>query len=298
MTQELPPVVPKPKTTVPRGAAALRFYPKYLRIGLVVALGALAVGFFLFPIYWIVTLSLKTRIASFAIPPAWLFVPTLEHYVQVITQRSLVSSMLNSLILAGFSTVISVGLALLAAYGLARYDFKRRNFVGMWILSNKMLPPIVIAVPLFVLFTQMDLIDTYAGMIWVYTAFNIPFAVWLLQPYIEDIPVDLERAAAVDGCSTWEVIWRVVLPLAIPGILATALFCFILTWNEYLFALVLTGPESRTLPVMAAGIRTRRREVWGEVAAAGVLISLPALLFGISIQKHLVRGLMASGVKR
>jgi multiple sugar transport system permease protein len=186
----------------------------------------------------------------------------------------------------------------MAAYGLARYEFRGRDFLGMWILSNKMLPPIAIAVPIFSLFTLLKLVDTYSGLIWIYTAFNLPLAVWLLKPYIEDIPVELERAAAVDGCKHWMILWRIVLPLALPGILATALFCFVLTWNEYLFSLVLTGPDARTLPVMAAGIRTRRREIWGQVGAAGVMITLPALLFGIAIQKQLVRGLLPKGVKR
>ena len=161
-----------------------------------------------------------------------------------------------------------------------------------------MLPPVAIAVPIFSLFTFLRQTDSYTGLIWIYTAFNLPLAVWLLKPYIEDIPIELERSAAVDGCSRFEILLKIVLPMALPGILATALFCFILTWNEYLFALVLTSDHVRTLPVMAAGIRTRRREIWGQVGAAGVMITLPALLFGLAIQKQLVRGLLPGGVKR
>lgn len=271
---------------------------KVVRKTIIAILGLAVVALFVFPIYWMIVTSFKSRIDTFTIPPVWFFKPTLEHYIQVITERSLLISLKNSLIVTIAATSLSIFLGLLAAYGLARYNFKGKDFLGTWILSNKMLPPIAIAVPIFSLFTALRLVDTYAGLIWIYTAFNLPLAVWLLKPYIEDIPVELERAAAVDGCSKLTILWRIVLPLAMPGILATALFCFVLTWNEYLFSLILTGPEARTLPVMAAGIRTRRREIWGQVGAAGVMITLPALLFGLAIQKQLVRGLLPGGIKR
>ncbi|MDI6871141.1 MAG: carbohydrate ABC transporter permease [Bacillota bacterium] len=266
-------------------------------IGYLLAIGLVSLVF-LFPIYWMLATSLKSRVQTFTLPPVWLFKPTLEHYVQVITERQLFRYMLNSLSVVVSATLVAVLLGTMAAFGFVRLKFRGSKDLAFWMLSTKMLPPIAVAVPLFLMFRQLRLLDTRVGLIWIYAAQALPLAVWLMKGFLSDIPIELEKAAMVDGCSTLGVLRRIVIPLALPGMVATALFCFITLWNEFLFALVLTGTEAKTLPVMAAGIRTRRREIWGEVGALGTCIALPVLAFAVLIQDYLVRGMTFGTVKR
>lgn len=253
---------------------------------------------FLFPIYWMLATSFKSRVDCFTIPPVWLFKPTIEHYAQVIFQRQLFRYMINSVIVVVSSTVLAVLLGTMASFGFVRMKFRRNSSLAFWMLSTRMLPPIAVAIPLFMMFRGMHLLDTRLGLIWIYTAQALPIAVWLMKSFLAEIPIELEKAAMVDGCSTMEVLRRIVIPLALPGMVATALFCFITLWSEFLFALVLTGTNAKTLPVMAAGVRSRRREIWGEVGALGSCLAMPVLIFAVLIQDSLVRGMTFGTVKR
>jgi multiple sugar transport system permease protein len=253
------------------------------------------------PVYWMITISLKHEVDHFAVPPRWFsFTPTLEHYADAFLTRSFGQYLLNSAIVAVGSTVCALVLGTLAAYSLARfrlpYGLDRK--LALWILSTRMFPAIVTAVPLFLMMRDLRLLNTQISLITVYTAFNLPFVVWMMRGFFAEVPRDLEEAAMVDGDSRLGAFWRVVLPLVVPGLAATAVFCLIVSWNEFLFALVLTQTDAAmTLPVGIAGRVTQYEIKLGVMSAAGVVAMLPILAFAMSVQKYLVRGLSLGAVK-
>ena len=253
------------------------------------------------PVYWMFTISLKSEVDHFASPPPWFnFTPTLEHYYDAFVARSFGQYLVTSAIVAVVSTLCALVLGTLAAYALARFrlpfDLDRR--LSLWILSTRMFPAIVTAVPLFLMMRDLRLLDTKASLIIVYTAFNLPFVVWMMRGFFDEVPRDLEEAALVDGDSRLGALVRVVLPLVAPGLAATAVFCLIVSWNEFLFALVLTQTDaSMTLPVGIAGRVTQYEIKWGVMSAAGAVAIVPILVFAMAMQKYLVRGLSLGAVK-
>ena len=267
---------------------------KYLIIVLAL-IGALA------PVYWMTTISFKREVDQFAVPPRWFsFTPTLEHYADAFVTRSFGQYLLNSLIVTVAATICALSLGTLAAYALARFRLPRQldQKLALWILSTRMFPAIVTAVPLFLIMRDLHLVNTRVSLVVVYTAFNLPFVVWMMRGFFAEVPRDLEEAAMVDGDSRLGVLWRVVLPLVTPGLAATAVFSLIVSWNEFLFALVLTQTdEAMTLPVGIAGRVTQYGIKWGVMSAAAVVAMIPILAFALSVQKYLVRGLSLGAVK-
>ena len=253
------------------------------------------------PVYWMITISLKHEVDQFAVPPRWfLFAPTLEHYADAFLTRSFGQYLLNSAIVAVCSTASALVLGTLAAYSLARFrlPFGLDRKLALWILSTRMFPAIVTAVPLFLIMRDLSLLNTQLSLIIVYTAFNLPFVVWMMRGFFAEVPRDLEDAALVDGDSRLGAFRRVVLPLVAPGLAATAVFCLIVSWNEFLFALVLTQTDAAmTLPVGIAGRVTQYEIKWGVMSAAGVVAMVPILAFAMAVQKYLVRGLSLGAVK-
>ena len=253
------------------------------------------------PVYWMITISFKHEIDQFAVPPRWFsFTPTLEHYVDAFVARSFGQYLINSLLVAVCSTVCALVIGTLAAYSLARFRLPHNldRKLALWILSTRMFPAIVTAVPLFLIMRDLRLVNTKLSLIIVYTAFNLPFVVWMMRGFFTEVPRDLEEAAMVDGDSRLGVLWRVVLPLVTPGLAATAVFCLIVSWNEFLFALLLTQTdEAMTLPVGIAGRVTQYGIKWGVMSAAAVVAMVPILAFAMSVQKYLVRGLSLGAVK-
>ena len=256
--------------------------------------GALAMT--LFPVYWLATLSLKREVDQFAVPPIWIrFAPTLAHYRDIFLERSFLTYLGNSVLAASLSTVLAVGIGTAAAYSLARFPRPRLAF---WILSTRMFPPIVSVIPLLLMIRWAGLLDSPAALIVMYTAFNLPFVVWMMRGFIAEIPPDLEEAAMTDGHTRWGALWRVVLPLVRPGLAATAAFCLVIGWNEFLFAFVVAQTDAAvTLPVGIAGRVTQYEIKWGAMSAAGVVAMLPVFAFAALMQKHLVRGLSLGAVK-
>ena len=253
------------------------------------------------PVYWMITISFKREVDQFALPPRWFsFTPTLEHYVDAFVARSFGQYLLSSLIVAVCSTAGALVLGTLAAYSLARFRLPR-NFdrkLGLWILSTRMFPAIVTAVPLFLIMRDLSLVNTRLSLIITYTAFNLPFVVWMMRGFFAEVPRDLEEAAMVDGDSRLGALGRIVLPLVAPGLAATAVFCLIVSWNEFLFALVLTQTDdAMTLPVGIAGRVTQYGIKWGVMSAAAVVAMVPILAFALSVQRYLVRGLSLGAVK-
>ena len=270
------------------------------RVMMYAAVG-LAVLAALLPVYWMMTISLKQEVDQFAVPPKWLvFDPTLAHYADAFVERSFAQYLLTSAIVAVTSSICALCLGTLAAYALSRFRLphKLNTRLALWILSTRMFPPIVTAVPLFLLMSDLRLLDTMASLIIVYTAFNLPFVVWMMRGFFNEIPRDLEEAARVDGDSRLGALRRVILPLAAPGLAATAVFCLIISWNEFLFALTLTQTDAAmTLPVGIAGRVTQYEIEWGVMSAAGVVAMIPILVFALCVQRYLVRGLSLGAVK-
>ena len=253
------------------------------------------------PVYWMITISLKREVDQFAVPPRWFsFSPTLEHYADAFVARSFGQYLLNSAIVASASTICALVIGTLAAYALARFRLPYRldRKLALWILSTRMFPAIVTAVPLFLIMRDLRLLNTQLSLIIVYTAFNLPFVVWMMRGFFAEVPRDLEDAALVDGDSRLGAFGRVVLPLVAPGLAATAIFCLIVSWNEFLFALVLTQTDAAmTLPVGIAGRVTQYEIKLGVMSAAGVVAMIPILAFALAVQKYLVRGLSLGAVK-
>lgn len=253
------------------------------------------------PVYWMITISFKREVDQFALPPRWFsFPPTLEHYVDAFVARSFGQYLLSSLIVAVCSTAGALVLGTLAAYSLARFRLPRNldRKLALWILSTRMFPAIVTAVPLFLIMRDLSLVNTRLSLIITYTAFNLPFVVWMMRGFFAEVPRDLEEAAMVDGDSRLGALGRIVLPLVAPGLAATAVFCLIVSWNEFLFALVLTQTDdAMTLPVGIAGRVTQYGIKWGVMSAAAVVAMVPILAFALGVQRYLVRGLSLGAVK-
>ena len=253
------------------------------------------------PVYWMLTISLKSEVDQFASPPRWLwFSPTLAHYADAFVSRSFGQYLATSAIVAGLSTFGSVTLGTFAAYGLARFRWPARldRRLSLWVLSTRMFPPIVSAVPLFLMMRDLRLLNTLAALVIVYTAFNLPFVVWMMRGFFQELPREMEEAAMMDGDSRLGALFRIILPLAAPGLAATAVFCLIMSWNEFLLALVLTQTDAAmTLPVGIAGRVTQYEIKWGVMSAAGVVAMLPILTFAMAVQRYLVRGLSLGAVK-
>lgn len=267
---------------------------KYLFLGL-------ALLATLLPIYWMLTISLKSEVDHFAFPPPWLFFsPTIEHYYDAFVTRSFGQYLITSAIVAIASTASALIIGTFAAYALARFrlPYNLDQKLSLWILSTRMFPAIVTAVPLFLMMRDLRLLNTRLALVVVYTAFNLPFVVWMMRGFFAELPRELEEAAMVDGDSRMGALWRVVLPLVAPGLAATAVFCLIVSWNEFLFALVLTQTdEAMTLPVGIAGRVTQYEIKWGVMSAAGTVAIVPILVFALAVQKYLVRGLSLGAVK-
>ncbi len=250
----------------------------------------------LFPLVWIFLTSFKGRFLIAASPPKIFFKPTLENYYTVFFRDVFYKYFKDSIVIAVCSTILSLFLGSMAAYSMNRYRVGG-DFLPFWVLSIRMFPPIAIILPIYILMRKLHLLDTYYAVIIMHTLVNLPFVVWLMSGFFREIPDEIDEAAMIDGCSVFTAFIRVILPVVMPGLLATAIFCLITSWNEFLFALVLSGRRVTTLPVAAAFYVTDRDILWGPMAAVGVTASIPIIVFTILIQKHLVRGLTYGAVK-
>jgi multiple sugar transport system permease protein len=260
--------------------------------------GLLAIFLFaVFPFYWMVATSLKTQAEALASPPIWVFTPHLDNYVQVLFNRDVLSSLANSLIVAASTTALAVGLGTPAAYALARFEFKGKEDLWFWFITNRMLSPIVVALPIFLMARTLGLIDTRLVLILVYLTFNLPIVVWICTDQFRGVPKDLDEAARLSGASRFTIFWRIALPLAMPGVAVSAIFSFIFSWNELLYALVLTRNVARTAPVTATSFMSGYDLPWGEIMATGTLIVFPVIIFALMVSKHLVQGLTMGAVK-
>lgn len=270
---------------------------KIIKAGILI----LALIFFLFPVVWMFLTSFKTEAEYFSFPPV--FIPedfSLRNYFNAMAMppdgRGGVQGLRDSLIIALATTVISVVVGSLAAYSLARYKTGGDN-LSFWILSTRMFPPVAAALPLFLIFKNIKLLDTHLALIIANTIFALPFVIWLLKGFFEEIPVELEEAALIDGCTPWGSFFRVALPLVAPGIVATALFAFVFAWNEFMFSLLLTRSNVRPLTIIVPSLVGGHEILWGEIAAIGTIAVIPGILLALLLQRYLIRGLTFGAVK-
>ena len=268
-----------------------------VKIGFFYAAALAILALFLFPIAWLLLASVKTQIDAIALPPVWWFQPTLDNFRTIFGEERFLHFLANSLVVAVVSTLLSLLVGFPAAYALARYRFRLRNDIAFWVISTQMLPPIAVALPYLLLMKSLGLIDTKTGLVIAHLTFNLPFAVWLLQGFIREVPPELDEAATVDGASVLRVMRDVVAPLVKPGLLATSIFCIITSWNEFMFALFLAPFEAKTLPVASVGLISFGSIYWGQIGAAASVIVVPVFLFALAAQRYLVRGLSFGAVK-
>lgn len=251
---------------------------------------------FLFPVYWLFMIAFKTPEEIFHSPPVWYPARIQFANFAVLFKDGDAVTVGNSLFIAGCSTLISMFIGTLGAYSLARFKTGGEN-LAVWIISQRMVPPIAIVFPLFLLYVWLGWVDTYYGMILLYTAFNLPYVIWMMRGYIEDVPIDLEQSALVDGCTRWQVLLRVVFPMVRTGLFATAVFTFVFAWNDFIFALVMTRSAVTTYPVQVTHYFGAQSNFWAKIAAMSMLGTLPVLLAVAALQKYLVRGISLGAVK-
>jgi multiple sugar transport system permease protein len=260
-------------------------------------IAGLALLFFLFPILWMVMTSFKQKIDAFTDVPKIVFTPTLDNYKEVLIERNFLTYLGHSLFVGLVATLFALALAVAIAYPLARYPIKGKGKITSWILSLRMMPPIVTLVPLYIIFSNLKLVDKFPSLILMYTFMTVPLAVWMIYGFFKDLPVELEEAALVDGASRLGAFFRVALPLIVPGLIATGMLAFIFCWNEFLFANVLTAARTRTAAVGLTEYSTPVSVFWTQIMAAGTIVVLPVLVIAMFIQKHMVRGLTMGAVK-
>jgi len=269
-----------------------------INIGLYLTHAALifASSVVLLPILWVLRTSLANRLIAYKIPPVWIFTPTLDNYRVIFEKYPFQQYFLNSILVSTVASLVALALGSLAAYSIARFR-TGDPLLRLSMLSTQMLPPITLVIPIFLLARFFHLWDSRLGLVLAYLSFNLPYTIWILIGFFQSIPVDLEEAAMIDGCSRVQALWRVTIPVSLPGLLAAGVFNFILNWNEFLFALILTGRDTRTLPVAVASLWTQQGVQIGAVSAATILVIVPVVLLTWIIQKSLVRNLTFGSIK-
>lgn len=253
----------------------------------------------LFPFAWMALSSIKLLRELYTVPPHWIpEMPTLEHYRRVLFASNVPRYFLNSVIISMGSTALALLLAVFAAYGFARFQFRGKRTAQVCILVGQLLPTAAIIVPLFMTLRYLDLVNTYLGLILVYTILTLPLSVWMLTSYFRAIPVELEEAAIIDGASRLSILFRITLPLSLPGVVAVLVYAFVTTWNEFIFALVLAqDSQVKTLPIGIAEFTGEFTTDWGAVMAASLLMTLPIAVVFFALQRLFVGGLTAGAVK-
>lgn len=275
--------------------------------------------FFMFPLYWIFISSFKTRADIVSVTPTYIpylqFQPTIGNYEDIFVRSGVTSGenstvsasadlsafrnrLINSIIVTGVSTVLAVLVGTLTAYAVSRFKIPLEDDFMFFVLSTRMLPPIVVLIPIFVLFSNFGFRDSYAGLIILYTAFNLPFVVWIMKGFFDEIPKEYEEAAMVDGYSRFQAIYKIVLPEAIPAMAATAVFSIIVSWNEFVLANFLNRDAAATVPPYLNSIIGVGAVEWGRLAAASVVYVIPVIIFTFLVRNHLLRGVTFGAVRR
>jgi multiple sugar transport system permease protein len=257
---------------------------------------AVALVFFLFPIFWVTLTAFKSGDEFLKSPPVWIpRNPSFQYFQRVIESGGL-KALKNSLIISSSVTVLALLIGSLAAYGLARYRVGGDN-LPFFILSQRFMPAVAVIFPFLLVFKTLKWVDTYQALIVVYLTFNLPYAVWMMRGFFLEIPREIEESALVDGCGTFGAFWRIAMPLAAPGLVATGVFCFIFSWFELFFAVCLTRTDAVPLSVHLPNYFGKYTVFWGEIGATSVMAMLPMFVMSLIVQRYLVRGLTLGAVK-
>ncbi len=301
-----PRVVVQPHTPAVRPAATrTRVVIRWRRLedAATIAVLALACVVFFFPILLVVTTSFKAPADILAAPPHWIFRPTLANYKALVGLQpsqfhiDLFLHFRSSVLAAGGATLCSLVLGVPAAYAFARLRFRGNLSLLLSLLALRMLPPIAIVIPLYLIMRSLRLLDTVSGLIVAYTTFNLPFVIWMMRGFFLDLPADLEEAAWIDGATRGQAFLKIMLPLSAPGLVASAIFALMLAWNDFLFAVILTSRTAPTLPMLVAGFITEEGVSWGIMMASGTIIVVPMLLFTLFVQRYFAAGLSTGAIK-
>ena len=269
-----------------------------VRTASLVVIAALLLAVWAFPVLWGLLTSFKTERDVLAYPPTLIFEPTLANYRDVLFgSATILPNLLSSTIVAGASTLLTLLLAVPAAYALARLDFPGRRASGFYVLATQMLPPVGLIIPYYLVLQKVGALDTYAGLVVIYLTFSLPFAIWLMVSYFEDVPREMEEAALLDRAGRWRALWYVILPQVRGGIAVTTIFVFLNAWNEFLFAVVLGGNRVRPVTVAMFNFISVEQTLWAKLAAGAMLAMAPVIVLGLLAQRHIVKGLTVGAVK-
>ena len=263
---------------------------------LLYALVIVLAGMIMLPFIWLVLMSFKTNDDIFAFPPKLLFTPTLENYVGL-WASSFRYSFLNSAVVSVTSTLLALLVGVPGAYALSRMSMRQEKPLSLLVLASRMAPPIAFTIPYFLAYRWMGLLDTKLGLILIYLTFNISLVVWLMRSFFDACPRSLEEAAWVDGASLWQGFTSIMLPISGPGVAATAILCFLYSWNDFFFALILTRNQAMTAPVAVVNFMNYEGWEWGKIAAGGTMVMLPVLIFSVVVRKFLIQGMTTGAVK-
>jgi multiple sugar transport system permease protein len=257
----------------------------------------IALVVFIYPVYWLMSISLKTLIEAFRTPPSLIFIPTFRHYVRLFAQEKFLLYFLNSIIMSLGATIIALIVGVPAAYSLSRGRFRGKNVLLFAILATQMVPPILFIIPYFTVYVRIKLIDTRLGMIIIYLSFTLALIIWSMRAFFDDIPGELEDAARIDGASDFQTFARIILPLVAAGAVAVGITSIILCWNQFVFPLILTRQRAVTATVALMKFLAAEAEDWGLMASGSIVLTLPVLLFSVLIRKFLTHGLIAGALK-
>jgi multiple sugar transport system permease protein len=281
-------------TVAQEAPLAVAHRPRLPRRVLLYAVVGVLVLAVMFPFLWLLQMSFRSKADIFSM--SLMFVPTLDNY-RALRGGHFPGSFLNSALASVSATALSLLIGIPAAYSLSRAQFHQKNQIALWILATRMAPPIAFTIPFFLAFRALGLHDTIAGLVLIYLTFNLALVIWMMQTFFDTLPASLEEAAWIDGCSVWGAFARIAVPLTAPGVAATAVLCFIYSWNDFFFSLILTRTKAMTAPVAIVNFMQYEGWEWGKIAAGGTLVMLPVVLFSVLVRNYLVRGLLAGGVK-
>ena len=253
--------------------------------------------FFISPLFWLISTSLKNYIDAFAMPPKFIFKPTFENYARILGRADFFGFMMNSVTCSLVSTALALILGVPCAYAIAMFKHPNAKSTSFFFLSARIAPPIMALFPLYIIFSRMGILGTKIPIIIMYTIICLPIVVWLMPVYFREIPQEMREAAIIDGCNELNVFARIAIPVVRGSIAATAIYCIILTWNEFLIALVMSSRASQTLPVTITSFMTFQGTEWGPLSAAGTIIMVPMIIFGFFIQKYFARGIVSGSIK-
>jgi multiple sugar transport system permease protein len=248
------------------------------------------------PVFFIVQMSVRSGLEAFRMPPTLLFTPTLQNYADLVESK-FVRSLMNSTVTATSTTILALVLGVPAGYAFSRARFRAQRIVSLWTLTTRMAPPIAFGIPFFLIYKDLGLIDTRIGLVIIYLTFNLSLVIWMMRAFFDGVPRSLEEAAYIDGAGIATAFVKIALPLAAPGLATTAIFTFLLAWNDFFYSLLLTRSEAITAPVAIVNFMNYESWEWGKVAAAATMIMLPVVALSVVVRKYIVRGLTAGAVK-